>query len=98
LTWLRVTGWAKQLPPSQRFSLGYLRAALRPKGDRASRIFRADWENGRAMYAAWGRVALQGHSGWPQQHPRSAWNGQRDLAFILSSVFEVLNADDCLGI
>ena len=81
-----------------RTACDYLRADLRPKGDRVGRIFRADWENGRAMYAAWDRVALQGHTGWPQQYPRSAWNGQRDLAFILSSVFEVLNADDYLGI
>lgn len=76
----------------------FLPADRRPKGERSGRIFRADWENGRAMYAAWDRVALQGHTGWPQQYPRSAWNAQRDLSFVLASVHEVLTADDYLGI
>jgi hypothetical protein len=75
-----------------------LPAGLRPKGDRAAQIFRGDWEGGRAMYAAWDRVALSGHPGWPQQYPYSTWNAQRDLTFILANVFEVLNADDYLGI
>jgi hypothetical protein len=71
----------------------------RPRGDRASQIFRRDgWEQGRAMYAPWDRVALQGHPGWAQQYPHSVWNAQRDLTFVLANVSEVMNADDYLGI
>jgi hypothetical protein len=76
----------------------YLAENRRPKGDHAGRIFRGDWEGGRAMYAAWDRVALQGHPGWAAAYPRSAWNARRDLTFILANIFEVLNADDYLGI
>lgn len=70
----------------------------RPKGERASHIFRTDWEEGQALYAPWDRVALDGHADWPTRYPMQAWNPQRDLAFYLQNVWEVLNADDYLGI
>jgi hypothetical protein len=76
----------------------FMGASGRPRGERAGQIFRHDWEKGQAMYAPWDRVALQGHGDWSRQYPRSAWHAQRDLAFVLANVFEVLNADDYLGI
>jgi hypothetical protein len=76
----------------------YLGAAGRPKGERATLIFRGDWEQGRALYAAWDRVALAGHPDWAQRFPRHAWSNTRDLAFYLANVFEVLNSDDYLGV
>src|SRR5712692_5159794 len=71
----------------------YLGSAGRPKGDRASMVFRGDWEQGRALYAPWDRVALTGHPDWAQRHPSHSWNSTRDLAFYLANVFEVLNSD-----
>lgn len=79
-------------------SASYLGNGGRPKGDRASMVFRGDWEGGRALYAPWDRLALNSHPDWAQRHPSHAWNNQRDLAFYLANVFEVLNADDYLGI
>jgi len=76
----------------------YLGATGRPKGERASMIFRGDWEQGRALYAAWDRVALAGHPDWAQRFPRYAWNNTRDLSFYLANVSEVLNSDDYLGV
>ena len=76
----------------------YLGVSGRPKGDRASMVFRGDWEGGRDLYAPWDRVALNAHPDWAHRHPRHAWNNQRDLAFYLANVVEVLNADDYVGI
>jgi hypothetical protein len=76
----------------------YLPASSRPKGERASMIFRADWETGRALYAPWDRVALVSHPDWAQRHSKHAWTNQRDLTFYLANVYEVLNGDDYLGI
>jgi hypothetical protein len=72
----------------------------RPKGERAAMLFRTDgWTGGAtAMYAAWDRIGLQGHPDWAQKHPLEAWNPSREISFILSSVHEVLNADDYLGV
>jgi hypothetical protein len=75
-----------------------LDAARRPKGERAGHVFRADWENGRALYAPWDRVALEGHPGWAAQYPRFAWNAKRDLAFYLENVHEILTDGDYVGI
>ncbi|HVC77693.1 MAG TPA: hypothetical protein VND96_14370 [Candidatus Micrarchaeaceae archaeon] len=71
---------------------------LRPKGDRATLVFRGDWEGGRALYAPWDRVALGGHPDWAQRHSQHAWNSRRDLAFYLANVSELLNAEDYLGV
>jgi len=70
---------------------------FRPKGDRAGRVFRADWESGRALYAPWDYVALSSHGQWPGQYPLHAWNGNRDLTFYLVNTWEVLNDDEYLG-
>ena len=77
-----------------------LPADRRPKGDRAAQLFRVDgWTGGStAMYAPWDRIALESHPGWAEKHPQQAWNPTRDLSFILSNVYEVLNAYDYLGI
>ncbi len=75
-----------------------LAAAKRPKGFRAERVFRADWEDGKALYAPWDRVALAGHPDWPARYPREAWNSKRDLAFYLEEVHDILNAEDYEGI
>jgi hypothetical protein len=73
---------------------------LRPKGERAEKLFRTDgWAGGTtAMYAPWDRVGLQSHSGWAQMHSHDAWNPTRDLSFLLQKVHEVVNADDYLGV
>lgn len=70
----------------------------RPKGERASRIFRTDWNGGQALYAPWDRVALEGHPDWATRHVLYAWNPQRELTFYLLNVWEVLNDDEYLGI
>lgn len=75
-----------------------LTAQYRPKGERVAHLFRTDWGNATAMYAPWDRMGLQSHPEWANQHLRDAWNPTRDLSFVLTKVYEVLNADDYLGI
>lgn len=75
-----------------------LEHAKYPKGDRVSEVFRTNWEGGRALYAAYDRVALQGHSNWPAEHPRSCWNAGRDLSFVLDKIADLLTSEDYLGV
>ncbi|WP_309709616.1 hypothetical protein [Pseudolysinimonas sp.] len=71
-----------------------LAADKRPKGDDASTVFRSDWEDGRALYAAYDRIALTGHANWMAECPRTAWNGTQDLAWWVMRIWELLNEDD----
>jgi hypothetical protein len=73
-------------------------ASGRPKGHGPGLVFRSDWEEGRALYAAYDRVALAGHANWMSEHPRSAWNGTQDLTWWVMRIWELLNDDDYLGI
>ena len=75
-----------------------LELALRPRGERVGHVFRADWEDGRALYAPFDRVALNGHSGWKSHHPRRVWDSSKDLAWLLQILHEMLNNDDYTGI
>lgn len=75
-----------------------LPAAARPKGERVGRVFRVDWEEGRALYAPYDRVALDSHPNWKQEHPGQAWTDQRDVAWLLAVVSDLLNDDDYLGV
>lgn len=70
----------------------------RPKGGQADLVFRSDWENGRALYAPYDRVAVESHGeDWANRYPLSRWTPRRDLTFFLSNVFDVLNDDEYLG-
>lgn len=75
-----------------------LAAQYRPKGERVAQLFRTDWGSATAMYAPWDRTGLQSHPDWANQHQQDAWNPTRDLSFVLTKVYEVLNTDDYLGI
>lgn len=75
-----------------------LAADSRPKGERAGAVFRSDWKKGTALYAPFDRVALSGHSGWHQQHPRHAWQAGRDLAWVLQYLHDLLSDADYTGV
>ena len=70
----------------------------RPKGHRVGRVFRCDWKDGKALYAPWDRVALEGHSNWASEHAVYAWHPRRDIAFFLGCVHDLLNDDDYTGV
>jgi hypothetical protein len=75
-----------------------LLAAKRPKGENVGMVFRYDWEDGRALYAAYDRVALGGHQNWLVEHPRTAWKGTQDLTWWVRRIWELLNSDDYDGV
>ena len=61
------TGYPQQAPTAEPWSLERgerLAPYERPKGERAAATFRCDWEQGRALYAPWDRIALTTHPNW----------------------------------
>ena len=75
-----------------------LKQEMRPRGTRVGHVFRTDWENGRALYAPFDRVALDSHPDWRTEHPRRVWDSSKDLTWILQKLHEMLNNDDYTGI
>ena len=75
-----------------------LEQELRPKGERVGLSFRADWEDGKALYEPFDRVALHVHPDWTRKHPRRAWDSSRDLTWLLQILHEMLHNDDYTGI
>ena len=77
---------------------GILEQELRPKGERVGHVFRTNWEDGKALYAPFDRVALNSHSSWRTKYPRRAWDSSKDLTWLLQIIHEMLNNDDYIGI
>ena len=70
----------------------------RPKGEDVGMVFRSNWEEGRALYCGYDRVALAGHPNWMSEHPNTTWTVDRDLTWWVSRVWDLLNSDDYEGI
>ena len=75
-----------------------LEAELRPKGERAGSVFRSDWEDGKALYAPFDRVALSSHPDWSRQYQRQTWNETKDLTWVLQFLHGLLNDADYTGV
>lgn len=96
-----LAGYPVSAPTATPWNLtngGVLEPDWRPKGERVGHVFRTDWEGGRALYAPFDRVALNGHSSWKTQHPRQVWDPSKNLAWLLKILHEMLNNDDYTGI
>ena len=96
-----LAGYPDTAPTATPWSLttgDVLQQELRPKGARVGHVFRADWENGRALYAPFDRVALNSHPNWQTEHPRRVWDSSKDLTWLLQILHEMLNNDDYTGI
>lgn len=67
-------------------------------GSRVAKVFRTDWEGGRALYHPYDRVAAQGHADWPTQQPHLVWNSNRTIVDYLEEVFGLLQGGDYVGV
>ena len=60
---------------------------------------RTDWENGRAFYHPYDRVAAQGHADWPAKYPHLVWNpATHTLVDLLSELHALLHCPDYHGV
>ena len=96
-----LTGYPEMAPtatPWNQTTGDVLGQELRPKGESVGHVFRTDWEDGKALYAPFDRVALNSHSNWKTQYRRRAWDSSKDLTWLLQILHEMLNNDDYTGI
>ena len=78
-----------------------LEFAKRPKGRVGSRfamVFRTDWENGRAFYHPYDRVAAQGHGDWAKDLRHLIWTSSHTIVDYLEEFQSLLMSPDYLGV
>jgi hypothetical protein len=78
-----------------------LELAKRPKGrpnSRFARVFRTDWEGGRAFYHPYDRVAANSHPDWRSAQPHLVWNASHTIVDYLAEFHALLNSGDYLGV
>ena len=96
-----LTGYPEMAPKVTPWNLTtgeVLEEKVRPKGERVGNVFRSDLDGGTFLYAPFDRVALDRyHADWRRRYPQQAWNGGRDLAWVLRILHEMLNNDDYTG-
>lgn len=73
----------------------------RPRGkpnSRFSKVFRTDWEGGRAFYHPYDRVAAQSHPEWLTAQLHLIWNCHHTIVDCLEEYYALLRSEDYLGI
>lgn len=95
----------RSVPPTGTFWDPGTKATLdngkRPKGkpdSRFAKVFRTDWENGRAFYHPYDRVATQSHGEWMRQQPHLIWTSSHTIVDYLEEFHSLLNSGDYVGI
>lgn len=78
-----------------------LELARRPMGrpeSRFAKVFRTDWEGGRAFYHPYDRVAANSHPDWQSAQPHLVWNANHTIVDYLTEFYALLNSGDYLGV
>jgi hypothetical protein len=76
-----------------------LPSGRRPKGrERVEKVFRTDWEGGRAFYHPYDRGAAASHPNWAQESPRRAWTRDRSIVDLLGVLHDLLNSSEYTGV
>jgi hypothetical protein len=95
----------RAVPPTGAFWDPSAKAALdfgkRPNGkpnSRFAKIFRTDWENGRAFYHPYDRITLQSHPNWAQEQPHLVWTNSHTIVDYLEEFQGLLTSGDYLGV
>ena len=95
----------RSVPPTGTFwdpaTKASLEFAKRPKGkpdSRVAKVFRTDWESGRAFYHPYDRVAAQGHPQWAGEQPHLMWTANHTIVDYLTEIHGLLDSGDYVGV
>jgi hypothetical protein len=101
---LNLAGY-RSVPPTGRFWDPVKKQPLDlgkwPKGKpdtRFAKVFRTDWEQGRAFYHPYERLAAQGHPLWPTEQPHLIWTNSHTIVDYLEEFQTLLTSGDYLGV
>lgn len=70
-----------------------------PKGClKITRVFRLDWESGKAFYHPYDRIASKSHDKWPKEIPGKIWTPKHTIVDWLNEFHDLLNSDEYTGV
>jgi hypothetical protein len=78
-----------------------LEVPKRPKGKPGSRfakVFRTDWEGGRAFYHPYDRFAAKGHPNWKTEQPHLIWTADHTIVDFLEEFHSLFGSGDYVGL
>jgi hypothetical protein len=61
-------------------------------------VFKPEFKNGHCLYLPCDRMAFEGHTAWPNEHPNRLWQPWRGIVCYLEQVHDLLNQSDYSGI
>lgn len=99
-----ATGYGAQLltgtfwDPEKKEVLAFDKRPRGKENSRIAKVFRTDWENGRAFYHPFDRVALNGHANWTSEMPGNVWTTKHTVVDFLEMVAALLNGGDYVGV
>lgn len=73
----------------------------RPKGrsnSRVAKVFRTDWEDGRAFYHPYDRMASASHPNWKSEQPHLVWDADHTIVDYLEEFYALLQSGDYIGV
>jgi hypothetical protein len=84
--------------PSTEISLAHDKRPKGKKDSRCAKVFRTDWEGGRAFYHPYDRLAAAGHQQWTTEQPSLIWDCAHTIVDYLEEIYSLLNSGDYLGL
>jgi hypothetical protein len=70
----------------------------RPKGTgQVGKVFRTDWEDGRALYHPYDRVAATSHTEWAGKYPYKIWTRGHTVVDLLTEIYVLLQSKEYTG-
>jgi len=67
-------------------------------GSRFAKVFRTDWEGGRAFYHPYDRFAAQSHTQWATEQPHLIWSARLTIVDYLAEFHGLLQGSDYVGV
>jgi hypothetical protein len=99
-----LTGYRNDPPtgifwdPQKKTTLAFDKRPKGKPGSRVEKVFRTDWENGRAFYHPFDRVAASSHAEWRQNMPSKLWTPSHTIVDCLAEYQALLTSGDYIGI
>ncbi len=67
-------------------------------GPIVSSVFRPQFKNGHCLYLPCDRMAFEGHTNWPNEHPSRLWQPARGIICYLEQIHDLFHQSDYSGL
>ncbi len=61
-------------------------------------VFKPEFKGGHCLYLPCDRMAFEGHTAWPNEHPSRLWQPSRGIICYLEQLYDLFNQSDYSGL